>query len=222
MAETPPAARLAALRSAVENCAPHEIKKAGQLLREGADLLSSERSDALTEGWCRWLIRDAGPNWRRALDEADASDAIDAVIDGCGLCVASEALIGATSAAAVIVAQRVRSWDVSKLVAALADACDVRVAFGRPFAPPGDAGGREARREGGLREERRREGAPAVGREGQSVRVLLLHVQKDGQRVARKVAAVRVDDAALLLLPPEETPPPRSGEKARKALPGAG
>ena len=39
-------------------------------------------------------------------------DAVDAVVDRCGLCVASESLIGATAAAAVIVAQRVRSWDV--------------------------------------------------------------------------------------------------------------
>ena len=65
MAETTPASRLAALREAVEACAPHEIKKVGALLREGAQILSDERSDALTEGWCRWLIREAGPAWRR-------------------------------------------------------------------------------------------------------------------------------------------------------------
>ena len=94
MADSTPAARLAALRAAVEASGPHEIKKVGALLREGAQVLSDARSDALTEGWCRWLIRDAGPNWRRALDENDASDAIDAVVDGCGLCVASEALVG--------------------------------------------------------------------------------------------------------------------------------
>ena len=43
MAET--AARLAALRSEVEACGAHEIKKVGQLLRDGADLLSDARSD---------------------------------------------------------------------------------------------------------------------------------------------------------------------------------
>ena len=37
---------------------------------------------------------------------------------------ASEALIGATAAAAVIVAQRVRSWDVAALVASLTDDAD--------------------------------------------------------------------------------------------------
>jgi hypothetical protein len=121
MAETPPAARLAALRSEVEACAPHEIKKVGALLRQGADLLAAEQNEALAEGWCRWLIRDAGPNWRRALDEGDAADAVDAVVDRCGLCVASESLIGATAAAAIIVAQRVRSWDVAALVASLTD-----------------------------------------------------------------------------------------------------
>ena len=121
MADATPASRLAALRAAVEASAPHEIKKVGALLRDGAQILSDERSDALTEGWCRWLIRDAGPAWRRALDETDASEAIDAVVDGCGLCVASEALVGGTAAGAVIVAQRVRSWDVSKLVASLTD-----------------------------------------------------------------------------------------------------
>ena len=124
MADATPASRLAALRAAVEASAPHEIKKVGALLREGAELLSDERSDALTEGWCRWLIRDAGPNWRRALDENDAAEAIDAVVDGCGLCVASESLIGATAAAAVIVAQRVKSWDVAALVASLPDDAD--------------------------------------------------------------------------------------------------
>ena len=93
----------------------------GALLRDGAQILSDARSDALTEGWCRWLIRDAGPNWRRALDENDASDAIDAVVDAGGLCVASEALVGGTAAAAVIVAQRARSWDVAALVASLTD-----------------------------------------------------------------------------------------------------
>ena len=124
MAETTPAARLAALRAAVEACAAHEIKKVGALLREGAQILSDERSDALTEGWCRWLIRDAGPNWRRALDENDAADAVDAVVDGCGLCVASEALVGGTAAAAVIVGRRAKSWDVVELVASLGDDVD--------------------------------------------------------------------------------------------------
>ena len=85
MAETTPASRLAALRAAVEACGAHEIKKVGALLREGAQILRDERSDALTEGWCRWLIRDAGPNWRRALDENDAADAVDAIVDRCGL-----------------------------------------------------------------------------------------------------------------------------------------
>ena len=121
MADATPAARLAALRNAVEACAPHEIKKVGALLRDGAQILSDARSDALTEGWCRWLIRDVGPNWRRALDENDASEAVDAVVDAGGLCVASEALVGGTAAAAVIVAQRARSWDVAALVASLTD-----------------------------------------------------------------------------------------------------
>ena len=123
MAETP-AARLAALRSEVEACAAHEIKKVGALLRDGAQILSDARSDALTEGWCRWLIRDAGPAWRRAFDETDASDAVDAVVDAGGLCVASEALVGGTAAAAVIVGRRAKSWDVVELVAALSDADD--------------------------------------------------------------------------------------------------
>ena len=121
MADATPASRLAALRAAVEASAPHEIKKVGALLRDGAQILGDERSDALTEGWCRWLIKDAGPAWRRALDESDAADAVDAVVDRCGLCVASESLIGATAAAAVIVAQRVKSWDVAALVASLTD-----------------------------------------------------------------------------------------------------
>ena len=37
---------------------------------------------------------------------------------------ASEALIGATAAAAVIVAQRAKSWDVAALVASLTDDAD--------------------------------------------------------------------------------------------------
>ena len=43
------------------------------------------------------------------------------VVDAGGLCVASEALVGGTAPAAVIVAQRARSWDVAALVAALTD-----------------------------------------------------------------------------------------------------
>ena len=96
MADATPASRLAALRAAVEASAPHEIKKVGALLRQGAQILRDERSDALTEGWCRWLIRDAGPAWRRALDESDASDAIDAVVDAGG----AECLVAAVPGAA--------------------------------------------------------------------------------------------------------------------------
>ena len=46
MADATPASRLAALRAAVENCAPHEIKKVGALLHDGAQILSDARSDA--------------------------------------------------------------------------------------------------------------------------------------------------------------------------------
>ena len=45
--EEPPAARLAKLRQAVETLAPHEIKRAGTLLREGATLLAAQCNAAL-------------------------------------------------------------------------------------------------------------------------------------------------------------------------------
>lgn len=125
--DTSPAARLATLRTAVESCAPHEIKRAGILLREGATLLATQRNAALWEGWCRWLVRDAGPAWRRALDESDAADAIDGVLNSHGwrkLCVVSEALNGATAVSAALVARLVKGWDAAQLVASLNEDAD--------------------------------------------------------------------------------------------------